>query len=224
MTEHQPEALAVPGVTSPLESLLHFAAEAHRRKWSYTESSQEAFDALHRIGNEMRAAYDRAREAERAQIGAEAAADPDPGTDPSEASPTADALAREGSGAVPVPPVAAAFDREALRERVWDSLARGWQDDAHLSGLVADAIWPLLEHAQSALTDNEGVRLWMIDCGELVAKHRERAVAAEGKLAAIAALIREKCSYAVTQSTSDAIVRVADILAITGSEEETGNG
>jgi phosphoglycolate phosphatase-like HAD superfamily hydrolase len=49
---------------TPAEAaLLHFAAEAHRRKWSFTESSPEAFDALHLIGNEMRAAVDEARKA-----------------------------------------------------------------------------------------------------------------------------------------------------------------
>ena len=41
-----------------------------------------------------------------------------------------------------------------------------------------------LEHAKAALAgSNEGVRLWMLDCGELTAKHRERARAAEAKLA-----------------------------------------
>ena len=49
---------------TPAEAaLLHFAAEAHRRKWSFTESSPEAFDALHLIGNEMRAAVDEVRKA-----------------------------------------------------------------------------------------------------------------------------------------------------------------
>ena len=38
----------------------------------------------------------------------------------------------------------------------------------------------VLKHAMSALAEeNEGVRLWMLDCGELVAKHRARADAAE---------------------------------------------
>lgn len=40
-----------------------------------------------------------------------------------------------------------------------------------------------LEHAKAALaSDNEGVRLWMLDCGELVAKHRARAEATEATL------------------------------------------
>ena len=40
-----------------------------------------------------------------------------------------------------------------------------------------------LEHAKAALArDNEGIRLWMLDCGELVAKHRARADAAERKI------------------------------------------
>jgi hypothetical protein len=40
--------------------LLHFAAEAHRRKWAYDQGgegpSDPAFTALHQIGDEMRAA------------------------------------------------------------------------------------------------------------------------------------------------------------------------
>ena len=33
-----------------------------------------------------------------------------------------------------------------------------------------------LEHAKAALAgDNEGIRLWMLDCGALVEKHRKRA-------------------------------------------------
>lgn len=65
----------------------------------------------------------------------------------------------------PPPPVAAALDR-------------------------AEAAEAALEHAKAALAgDNEGVRLWMLDCGELVAKHRARAEAAEAKLAALTAVI-----------------------------------
>ena len=42
----------------------------------------------------------------------------------------------------------------------------------------------VLKHAMAALAeDSEGIRLWMLDCGELVAKHRARADAAEAELA-----------------------------------------
>lgn len=37
------------------ESLLFFAAEAHRRKWAL-EDDPRGFDALHRLGNELTAA------------------------------------------------------------------------------------------------------------------------------------------------------------------------
>jgi len=48
-----------------------------------------------------------------------------------------------------------------------------------------------LTHAMAALADdNEGVRLWMLDCGMLVAKHRARAEAAEARLATIASHCR----------------------------------
>ena len=39
-------------------TLLHFAAEAHRRKWAFAEYDSAAFSVLDCIGNEMRAAYD----------------------------------------------------------------------------------------------------------------------------------------------------------------------
>lgn len=49
--------------------LLHFTAEAHRRKWSYDRGldddgvpiTSEAFDALHRLGEEMRVALEKLR-------------------------------------------------------------------------------------------------------------------------------------------------------------------
>ena len=49
--------------------LLHFTAEAHRRKWSYDRGldddgvplKSEAFDALHRLGDEMNAALHKLR-------------------------------------------------------------------------------------------------------------------------------------------------------------------
>jgi hypothetical protein len=85
--------------------------------------------------------------------------------------------------AVPDLPLAAAFDREAVREIVKAEIA----DFARRPGLalrdrITNALWPLLEHAQSAAAGSgEGTRLWMLDCGELVAKHRERAEAAEAE-------------------------------------------
>jgi hypothetical protein len=54
------------------------------------------------------------------------------------------------------------------------------------------ALKAALEHAQAALAgDHEGIRLWMLDCGELVAKHRARAEAAEAKLADVRAVLLE---------------------------------
>lgn len=74
--------------------------------------------------------------------------------------------------------------------------------------------WPLMKHAQfAAAGSHEGVRLWMLDCGELVAKHRGRAETAEGKLTAI------------TEACRSIPSPIADrILAITGSEEGTDHG
>lgn len=43
-----------------------------------------------------------------------------------------------------------------------------------------------LEHAKAALAgDNEGIRLWMIDCGHLVEKHRDHAAEVSVKLGKI---------------------------------------
>ena len=81
------------------------------------------------------------------------------------------------------------------------------------------AVKTALEHCQSALAgDSEGVRLWMLDCGELVAKHRARADAAEAKLAEIHAYCRDECEVVNEGLRLTAIVRASDILAITGSE------
>ncbi|CAM5601910.1 hypothetical protein [Streptomyces coeruleorubidus] len=63
--------------------LLHFTAEAHRRKWAYGRGvdddgvpiKSEAFDALHRLGEEMRVELEKLRRlADEAQPGTEAEA------------------------------------------------------------------------------------------------------------------------------------------------------
>lgn len=119
------------------------------------------------------------------------------------------------SAPVATPPLAAALDREAVRQIVSDAIEKAWwsQKDGPASEEVMRAIWPLLEHAQAALSGNEGVRLWMLDCGELVAKHRERALAAEGKLASLRAVLLEGGQDAAT------VRRRA--LAVIGSEEDS---
>jgi hypothetical protein len=62
----------------------------------------------------------------------------------------------------------------------------GWRERA---GAAETA----LEHAKAALAgDNEGIRLWMLDCGELVDRARVRAEAAERKLAEAVAAERER--------------------------------
>lgn len=134
----------------------------------------------------------------------------DPGKDVAEAQ----GRAREDAEASAKPPVAAAFDRAAVREITRMAIGRYWNhdplgcDDHPAAERVTEAFWPLLEHAQAALADNEGVRLWMLDCGELVARHRARGEAAERKLA----VIRAEC-----EGRSAPVF--ADILAVIGSEE-----
>lgn len=50
------DATVRPLPDSPKDILLHFAAEAHRRKWAL-QDNPAAFDALHRLGDELLAAY-----------------------------------------------------------------------------------------------------------------------------------------------------------------------
>lgn len=92
--------------------------------------------------------------------------------------PMADARSREP--ARPVLPV----DRDSLREIVRSVIADFTrQPGPALRDRITDALWPLLEHAQSAAAgSHEGVRLWMLDCGNLVQKHREHAVEASARL------------------------------------------
>jgi hypothetical protein len=85
-----------------------------------------------------------------------------------------------------------------------------------------------LTHAMAALADdNEGVRLWMLDCGELVAKHRARAEAAEATLAGVRTKAGEWAALAPADDWGESMgdTAIADcgraILAITGSEEES---
>lgn len=44
-----------------IAALTRHAAEAHRRKWAHSEDNQAAFDALHRLGDEILASRDRLR-------------------------------------------------------------------------------------------------------------------------------------------------------------------
>jgi hypothetical protein len=68
MTEKNPE-IAVDRAAKAEALLLRFTAEAHRRKWSYDRGldddgvpiKSEAFDALHRLGEEMRVELDKLR-------------------------------------------------------------------------------------------------------------------------------------------------------------------
>ena len=143
--------------------------------------------------------------------------------DPGEDVATADAQPHDRAEASEPRPVAAAFDRAAVREIARMAIGRYWNhdplgcDDHPAAERVTLAIWPLLEHAQQALSSNEGVRLWMLDCGELVTRHRERAVAAEAKLAALRSVLLEGGQDAGT-------ARRRAIAIITGSEEGTDRG
>jgi hypothetical protein len=111
-------------------------------------------------------------------------------------------------------PVAAALDRESLRELIM--AAAGRDDGPWTAGeRIVDAVWPLLEHAQYALSDNEGVRLWMLDCGELVAKHRARAEAAAAELTGLRSLLEGGPAGAAARRRA---------LAIIGAERDSDHG
>jgi len=141
--------------------------------------------------------------------------------------------------------VAAALDRSidrCARCKVCDA-----QVDAAMAALGAefDRMHSALEHAQSAAAgSHEGIRLWMLDCGELVQKHREHAVeasalltgmreraeAAEAKLAGIEAhapAITDALRYALSYvehvpnpSSQAAAERYKNALAVISGEEE----
>ena len=65
-----------------------------------------------------------------------------------------------------------------LRERLTDALGAAW-GPACVDRAV-EAVAPVLQHAEDAARgSHEGIRLWMIDCSRIAAKHRERADAAE---------------------------------------------
>ena len=112
------------------------------------------------------------------------------------------------------------LDRAAVREIIMAAIGKGWnQQDHPAAERVTETVWPLLEHAQAAAAgSHEGIRLWMLDCGELVAKHRARAVAAEAKLAEIAAGCREAIDRNASQRVT--LVSAAYILAIISTEED----
>lgn len=110
--------------------------------------------------------------------------------------------------------------------------------DARIGEAVAGPLLAELEHAKSAAAgSHEGVRLWMLDCGNLVQKHRERAGAAEAKLAAIETHCRKRIEDTshiryLPADPWDVSVSAGAVLAIisTGetpgaaSEEGTNNG
>lgn len=99
-------------------------------------------------------------------------------------------------------------------------------------GTEFDRMHAAMEHAVSAaMGSHGGVRLWMLDCGHLVQKHREhaaeasirlgeqreRAERAEAKLAEIETLAREERA----RYPAMPVVPVRDILAIVGGEDGT---
>lgn len=74
-----------------------------------------------------------------------------------------------------------------------------------------------LEHAESALTgDSEGCRLWMLDCGALVQKHRDRAEGAEAEVQRLVSQIRTMQQ----ESHGTVTISLADLRTIVAMAED----
>lgn len=131
--------------------------------------------------------------------------------------PVPDRTAAASTGPAEALPVAAALDREGLSEIVKAVVADFTrQPGPALRDRITDALWPLLEHAQAAAAgSHEGVRLWMLDCGELVAKHRARAEAATAELTGLRSMLEGGPAGAAARRRA---------LAITGTGEEADHG
>lgn len=136
-------------------------------------------------------------------------------TQPDSPARVAEADAERARAALPL-------DRAAVREIIMAAIGKGWnQQDHPAAERVTETVWPLLEHAQAAAAgSHEGVRLWMLDCGELVAKHRARTEAAEAKLAAIVSIATDARGVGFDWMPLAPVVPAADILAVIG----TGGG
>lgn len=117
-----------------------------------------------------------------------------------------------------VPPRALAAAAEALRRAGWQGSPESmaaiilFAAAPHMAAAEIKRLRTELEHAKSALAgDNEGIRLWMLDCGELVAKHRARAdEAAAAERERIARWLEAKAAEGgipVTLQTAAAIIR-----------------
>ena len=128
-----------------------------------------------------------------------------------------------------MPSAAFRADLASLREHVTAALDRSIdrcarckvcdnQIDAVMAAVGAefDRLHAALEHAEAAAAgSHEGIRLWMQDCGELVAKHRARAEAAEAKLA----VIKAHCRGHLELPGSCCPHLAHEILAIIGNDE-----
>ena len=136
-------------------------------------------------------------------------------------SPMPDGKAQERAGAI-LP-----LDRDSLREIVKAAIADFTrQPGPALRDRITEVLWPLLEHAQAAAAgSHEGIRLWMLDCGELVSKHRARAEAAEAKAAHAVRLAERWALLALAEgpiTEKDAQAIRAELAALRGDAQDGG--
>ncbi len=93
-------------------------------------------------------------------------------------------------------------------------------------GVDFDRLHAALEHAVSAaMGSHEGIRVWMLDCGELVAKHRDRAGAATGRAEAAEATLATLTAHNrrhLELAGSCCPHLAQENLAIIGEEERPG--
>ena len=122
-------------------------------------------------------------------------------------------------------------DLRALDEEMAEAAAAPERERAERAEAERDQVAIQLQHAKAAAAgSHEGIRLWMLDCGELVAKHRARAEAAESTAAEIREVIttyftvhgnNTSASLAAARDLAEGVRQVLDRVPL-GTQERSG--
>jgi hypothetical protein len=203
MTDPQPPVPAVPSqkvaqALADAERIEVAAAVLERR---YPATRPDVLDAtiseLHSIARAWRRAADRSLESDSAVPGEAAPSDPT-GRDLS----AADVKTRPQASAVPVLPLGAAFEGETIRAAIARALdASPWRE-GKADALMLDVVGPLLlenqdwrDRAEAAETERDAATVEAVRhlnaADAEIARLRERAGAAEGKLAELRSVLLE---------------------------------
>lgn len=122
-------------------------------------------------------------------------------------------------------PLVMPLDELGLVKWLQDTLAEAIGPACGLAavGRALEAVTPVVEHAaRAAAGSHEGIRLWMLDCGSLVQKHREHAVEASARLGAAGAklsAIEAHCRTHPELAGAGYPQLASDILVIIGAGE-----